>query len=64
MPQTNSPLIGGQEAAELLGIDRSTLSRWVSAGKIAPAQRLNGRTGAFLFERSAVDAFNAYRKTA
>lgn len=50
-------LIGSAEACELLGgIDRSTLSRWVAFGKLAPAQQLPGRNGAFLFRRADVEA--------
>lgn len=47
MPHT---FMASQAVCEKLHIDRSTLSRWVSSGKIAPAMRLPGRTGAFLFD--------------
>ncbi|MDP9394382.1 MAG: helix-turn-helix domain-containing protein [Actinomycetota bacterium] len=58
MPKTPAPddLIGSAVACDLLNIDRSTLSRWVSAGKLAPALRLPGATGAFLFKREDVEA--------
>jgi excisionase family DNA binding protein len=50
----DEPLIGSAEACELLGIDRSTLTRWVAQDKILAAQKMPGQSGAFLFERSEV----------
>jgi excisionase family DNA binding protein len=49
-------LIPSQTVCERLHIDRSTLSRWVADGKIVPAVKLPGKTGAFLFEPADVDA--------
>ena len=48
---TTSPhLLNSAEACEALGgIDRSTLSRWVSSGKIVPFTKLPGVRGAYLF---------------
>lgn len=43
------------EVAKSLGLERSTLSRWVKEGRIAPAMRLPGRTGAFLFHPAEVE---------
>jgi transcriptional regulator with XRE-family HTH domain len=43
--------IGSSELCEILGIDRSTLSRWVQSGRIKPAMKLPGLRGAFLFDR-------------
>lgn len=55
-PVTNSPqYIGSREACRRLLIDRSTLSRWVAAGKITPVLRLDGPRGAFVFAADAVD---------
>jgi excisionase family DNA binding protein len=51
-------LITTAEAAKLLGVDRSTLIRWVRAGKIAATVTVPGYRGALLFERSDVDALN------
>lgn len=49
-------LIGSAEVCEQLGgIDRSTLSRWVAAGKITPAMKLPGERGAFLFHATEVE---------
>lgn len=47
-------LIGSATASRLLNKDRSTLSRWVGAGRIAPAFRLEG--GAMVFRRAEVEA--------
>lgn len=49
-------LLSSAEVCDLLHIDRSTLSRWVAAGRIKPAHQLPGRTGAFLFNDSDVSA--------
>ena len=46
-------LITTEEASRILGIDRSTLTRWVQLGKIHPAMRLSPR-GPMLFKRNAV----------
>ena len=54
MPQDD--LIGSREACRILNIDRSTLSRRVALGKIAPAKRLGDGAGAFLFKRADVEA--------
>jgi excisionase family DNA binding protein len=54
-------LIASQDVCELLNIDRSTLSRWVKAGRITPAMRMPGQTGAFLFSRDDVDELVAMR---
>ncbi len=48
-------LIGTAEAAEVIGVDRSTLSHWIAKGRIAPAQKLPGKTGVLLFDRSEVE---------
>lgn len=56
MPNTSQPdLVGSAEACALLGgIDRSTLVRWVQAGRLVPAMRLPGQTGAYLFRLTDV----------
>jgi excisionase family DNA binding protein len=52
-------LITSAEACESLGIDRSTLSRWVASGRIAPATKLPGIRGPFLFTRTEVQRIMA-----
>lgn len=48
-------LLGTVEAAEALGCERSTLSRWVKEGRLTPAHKLPGRNGAFLFTRDEIE---------
>lgn len=50
----DEPLIGTAEACEVIGIDRSTLTRWVAQEKIRAAQKLPGQSGAYLFRRTEV----------
>jgi len=44
-------LIGTAEVCALLGVDRSTVKRWVDRGRLKPAGKLPGATGAYLFRR-------------
>jgi excisionase family DNA binding protein len=52
-------LLGSREAAEMLGIDRATLVRWIEGGKIVPLQKLPGKTGSYLFRREDVESLVA-----
>lgn len=63
MPHTPT-LIPSAEACERLEIDRSTLSRWVAAGKITPALKGPGPNGAFWFTAKSVDALQSDMRTA
>ena len=56
---TTTPLLPSVEVCATLGIDRSTLTRWVAAGKIRPAQKLPGTRGAYLFDPSEVERVKA-----
>jgi excisionase family DNA binding protein len=47
-------LIGTVEAARILGVERSTLTRWVQLGRIAEFKKLPGPNGTRLFRRSDV----------
>lgn len=49
-------LIPTVEAAQILGVERSTLTRWAESGKIQVAQQLPGATGARLFRRADIEA--------
>ncbi len=49
-------LMTSAEVCSALGIDRSTLSRWVAAGRIEPAVKAPGKRGAFLFSKASVEA--------
>ena len=62
MPQDLMPT---KEACRLLGnIDRSTLTRWVAAGKITPAIKLDGTRGPMLFNRADIEALAAEQAAA
>ena len=63
MIMQGASFIGTAEAATLLGIDRSTLVRWVEADKIKPAMTVPGYRGALLFDPEYVAAI-AKGKTA
>ena len=54
MPETPS-LVGTAEAAETIGVERSTLTRWVQLGRMRPAIKLPGRNGAVLFDLAEVE---------
>lgn len=58
MPKDPTDLLATVQVCERVGIDRSTLSRYVQLGRIEPALRLPGRNGAMLFDPSDVDALN------
>lgn len=48
-------------ACSLLGIDRSTLTRWVQSGRVTPVFKLPGSTGAYLFDRDDVERLREQR---
>ena len=52
---SNDDLLGTTESASVIKVDRSTLSRWIAAGRLTPALKLSGPTGAMLFRRSEVE---------
>lgn len=54
-------LIGTAAACALLKVDRSTVARWVQSGRLSPVQKLDGPTGAYLFDRAAVETLVAER---
>lgn len=60
MPKAATELLASAEVCERIGIDRSTLSRYVALGRIKPAHRLPGRTGAMLFAPADVEVLNAW----
>lgn len=51
---SDEPLIGSDEASELLGVHRATFLRWVADGRITPRHQLPGTNGAKLFSRAEV----------
>jgi len=63
MPAMQKPAepMSAAEAADLLNCHRSTIARYVATGKLTAATKLPGRTGAYLFDRAAVEALAAER---
>ena len=61
---TSDLFIQSAEAASILGVDRSTLSRWVDAGKVQPALRGEGQNGPLFFRRSDIEAYASRRAEA
>jgi hypothetical protein len=61
MPETD--LVGTVEAAEIIGCERSTLSRWVALHKLTPALQLTGPSGAHLFHRADIERLADEYKT-
>lgn len=51
---TSTGLLTSRATSDRLGIDRSTLSRWVSKGRIKPVEKLPGLRGPFLFHPEEV----------
>jgi len=49
-------LIGTAEAARILQVDKTTLTRWAADGRIKPIVKMPSKNGAFLFNRSDVEA--------
>jgi excisionase family DNA binding protein len=56
MPNPPDDLVTTIEACDILGgLDRSTLVRWIHAGRIEPARKLPGKTGSYLLRRADVE---------
>ncbi|MCC2033894.1 helix-turn-helix domain-containing protein [Microbacterium allomyrinae] len=49
-------LIGSAETARMLGVQRSTVTRRVAAGALAPLVIVPGYRGDFLFDRAEIEA--------
>ena len=47
--------VSASDAADILGVDRSTLNEWARDGKITPLAKLPGRTGARIYARAEVE---------
>jgi predicted site-specific integrase-resolvase len=57
-------MIGSKESCRILGIDKATLSRWVTAGQLTPVHKLPGRNGAYLFDRTHIENIAQGRESA
>lgn len=53
--QPTTPYLSSAQACQRLGIDRSTLTRWVEAGKLKPVVKLRGIRGAYVFDAADID---------
>lgn len=49
-------LIDSGEAIEILGVYRSTLTRWVAAGRVTPVKRVGGPDGPMVFRAGDIRA--------
>lgn len=63
MPETTAPapVMGSAEAAHFLGIDKSTLTRWVADGAIAATRIGDRKNSALIFDRAEVERVKAER---
>lgn len=52
----NPDLLSTAEVADLRRVHVRTVHRWVATGRLTPALKLPGGTGAYLFNRSDVEA--------
>ncbi len=52
--ETDQLVLGTAEAAEILGVSLSTVTRWAVNGKLPPLRKLDGLTGSFVFEAGVV----------
>ena len=53
-----SNLLTSAQVAAMKGVLPRQVARWVASGRLAYAQKLDGKTGAYLFDPAAVDAFD------
>lgn len=51
-----SQIIGVAEAAQILGLERSTLTRKIKRGAIAPLAKVRGVRGAYIFDGAEIEA--------
>lgn len=55
----NAELVNTVEAAKMLGVDRSTVTRWVNSGRLEPVLTVPGYRGNFLFAPETLAGFEA-----
>ncbi len=51
---TDEPLIGAEEAADVLGVHRATVLRWAASGKLTVIHKGRGSNGAVVLSRPQV----------
>lgn len=64
MLHTANSVMSTSEAAEILGIAHRTLINRVESGTVTPAQKLPGKTGAYLFDRAYIEQIAADERDA
>lgn len=63
MTNPGSVLLTASEAAERLGVDRSTIARWAQSGRIAEQVKYPGLRGPRLFDAAEVERVATERHT-
>lgn len=59
---TSQPLLTTAEVARRLGVDVRTVHRMVAAGRVAPVQKLSGKTGAYVFSADVIESVETERQ--
>ncbi|MET0725941.1 MAG: helix-turn-helix domain-containing protein [Leifsonia sp.] len=49
-------LVGTDAAAQILGVARSTVTRWAQSGRLDPVVKTTGIRGTYIFRREDVEA--------
>ena len=57
MRELDGHLIGSAEAAQILGVTRQTLTRWLNEGRLKPVHRFPsaGKNGALVYVRADIE---------
>lgn len=50
----DEPLMGAEEAADVLGVHRATVLRWAASGKLTVIHKSRGPNGAVILSRKQV----------
>ncbi len=53
--QQTPTLLSTAEVCQIVGVDRSAVTRWVQLGRLTPAMRLPGPNGAYLFHPADIE---------
>lgn len=54
MQSTDELLIGVAEASEVLGVSKTTVTRWAKSGRLPVIRKLRGETGGWLFDAGVI----------
>ncbi len=58
---TTTRLLSSSGVAERLGISRQTVPQWVAAGKLNPVGKIDGPSGAYVFDVEQIDSLAVAR---